>query len=419
MLTPTSCFVQSPSMTVQPFIRSLNTALSLRYPLRSAGDPFHYVSSSVPGIQLTSVINCLPLTRNDCAALPLEALPSHAFVNSLESTVVLPMSLSHSLLPLLRLSHDPSGLPATFITCLRATDRFVGTPFTGSTSAVPGIANNALASALDVLRRELSLVESRSRRNVKIVNVDVGFLQPVNTRKSHRGVSHSPENRSTGTSSLDIERSLPAHLREMYAPALLANYDARTQSARHRMPDAGALSDKLLGIVLAKKARHIPERASVGVGGRLLSFAQRPSLCGTPANTRPLQCEATTLPLYYRRPSLTYFSLSANVSLRGSWTSQTIRSVELPAGRTRTPKSVGLYLFPDKICAWVKRELTLLKKNPSALTMKKRSCRRMLHLRRDQCIPRRRLASRRVPLTRKAVCTQMERAIRLHLILDI
>lgn len=248
----------------------MNTALSLRYPLRSAGDPFHYISSSVPGIQLTSVINCLPLTRTESTALPMEALPSDALSASLESTVTLPLSLLQSLLPLLRVSHDPHGLPATVITCFRAPDRFVGTPFTGGTSAVPGIANNALASALDVLRRELSLVESRSRRKVKIVNIDVGFLQPVNTRKSHRGVSHSPERRSSSTCSVDVESSLPAHLREMYAPALLANHDARAQSARNRMPDAGVLSDKLLGIVLAKKARHIPQRTSVGVGGELL-----------------------------------------------------------------------------------------------------------------------------------------------------
>lgn len=179
------------------------------------------------------------------------------------------MLLLQSLLPILRGSHDPHGLPATVITCFRAPDRFVGTPFTGSTSAVPGIANNALASALDVLRRELDLVASRSRRKVKIVNLDVGFLQPVNTRKSHRGVSHSSENRNNASvSSRSVESNLPTHLRDMYAPALLANYDQRTQSSRYRMPDASALSDKLIAIVLAKKARHIPERASVGVGGK-------------------------------------------------------------------------------------------------------------------------------------------------------
>lgn len=195
-------------------------------------------------------------------------MPSEALSNSLQSTVALPMLLFQSILPLLRVSQDPHGLPATVITCFRAPDRFIGTPFTGSASAIPGIANNALASALDVLRRELSLVESRARRKVKIVNLDVGFLQPVNTKKSHRGVSHSPEIRPSATVSRNMESNLPAHLREMYAPALLANFDSRTQSSRHRMPDASALSDKLLNIVLAKKARHIPDRASVGVGGK-------------------------------------------------------------------------------------------------------------------------------------------------------
>lgn len=178
------------------------------------------------------------------------------------------MLLLQSLLPILRVSHDPHGLPATVVTCFRATDRYIGTPFTGSTSAVPGIASNALAQSLDVLRRELELVENRSRRQVKIVNLDVGFLQPVNTKKSHRGVSHSPESRQSSPLPANLETSLPAHLREMYAPALLANFDSRLGSSRHRMPDASVLSDKLLGIVLAKKARHIPDRASVGVGGK-------------------------------------------------------------------------------------------------------------------------------------------------------
>lgn len=206
--------------------------------------------------------------NTDGLALPLEALPADTISNALESTVTIPMMLLQSVLPILRVAHDPSGLPATVVTCFRATDRYIGTPFTGSTGVVPGIASNALSSALDVLRRELELTESRSRRKIKIVNLDVGFLQSVNTRKSHRGVSHSPENRQRGSGQQISEANLPAHIRELYAPALLANFDTRVRSSRHRMPDASVLSDKLLGIVLAKKARHIPDRASVGVGGR-------------------------------------------------------------------------------------------------------------------------------------------------------
>lgn len=189
----------------------------------------------------------------------------------MERIVVTPMLLLQSLVPLLRTSHDPHGLPATMITCLQAPDRYVGTPFTGSSSAIPGIASNALASALDILRRELSLVESRSRRKIKIVNLDVGFLQPVSTKRSHRGVSSSPETHSRPLDMQDVQRNLPAHLRDMYAPALLANCDRHAESSRKRMPGAAALSDKLLEIVLATKARHIPDRASVGVGGEFMS----------------------------------------------------------------------------------------------------------------------------------------------------
>ncbi|KAK9894603.1 hypothetical protein P389DRAFT_98841 [Cystobasidium minutum MCA 4210] len=258
----------SPTTQVSQFCRALNTALSLRYPLRSAGDPFHYISSSSPGIQLTSVINCLALSNTDGLALPLEALPSDAISSTLESAVTIPMLLLQSILPILRVAHDPHGLPATVVTCFKATDRYIGTPFTGSTSAVPGLASNALASALDVLRRELELTESRSRRKIKIVNLDVGFLQPVNTRKTHRGVSHLPESRQSAGSQQNAEANLPAHIRELYAPALLANFDTKARSSRHRMPDASVLSHKLLGIVLAKKARHIPDRTSVGVGVR-------------------------------------------------------------------------------------------------------------------------------------------------------
>lgn len=254
------------------FIRSLNTALSLRYPLNSAGDPFHHISSSSPALQLCSVVNCLPISSAFASSqMPIEALSNDAVNQTLTTMLQTPLALLRSILPILRAAHDPNNAPATVITCVPSPDRLVGVPFSGTAGVFKGIACNALVQALDVLRREVDASTVADRRSIRIVNVDVGFLQPVNVKRTHRGNSHSPDPPTTQLSPRDVERSLPSHLRNVYTVPFVAGLEGTAVSSqRRRLPDASALTHKLLKIVLSIKPSRVPDRSSVGRGGRSL-----------------------------------------------------------------------------------------------------------------------------------------------------
>ncbi|CAD6564256.1 MAG: hypothetical protein CYPHOPRED_003234 [Cyphobasidiales sp. Tagirdzhanova-0007] len=259
-------------LSASSFIRSLNTALSLRYPLNSPGDPFHHISSSSPALQLSSVLNCLPICSYPSSPLPIEALPADAITHLLNCIVQTPLALFKGILPILRGAHSPTGHAyASIITCLPACDRYLGTPFSGSSGALRGIISNSLAQTNDVLRRELSALGTPSastKRQIRIVNLDVGFLQPVSAHRTHRGATHGADASSSRPTARDVESSLPGHLKAIYAPALTAAIDINANAiARKRLPDVHDLADKLMSIVLANKASKIPERTSVGVGG--------------------------------------------------------------------------------------------------------------------------------------------------------
>jgi hypothetical protein len=181
-----------------------------------------------------------------------------------------------SVLPLLRTAHDQSAasFQASVITCLPAAERYLGTPFA---SAFRGIATSALADALDVLRRELNASSASAhssdarRRSISVINLDVGFLAPVCTKRTTRGNSHSPKASPT-FSPQDVEATLPHHLRSIYAPAYIANLGVDTGKwARMRLPGASELGETCIALILKKKGKA-PDRASVGVGGKLMSF---------------------------------------------------------------------------------------------------------------------------------------------------
>ena len=108
-----------------------------------------------------------------------------------------------------------------------------------------------------------------SKRQIKIVNVDVGFLQPVSNRRTHRGTAHGIDASTKRPVARNITRGLPSHLKAVYAPALQANIDADANTmARKTLSSAHDLAEKLLHVVLAKKASKIPDRTSVGTGGK-------------------------------------------------------------------------------------------------------------------------------------------------------
>lgn len=171
-------------------------------------------------------------------------------------------------MPLLR-SRDTYNTPASIITCLPAPDRYVGTPFSGTNGAMRGIASNALVQALDVVRRELAVSDNTgNKRSIDIINLDVGFLQPAGTRKTHRGVSHALSSVAPQCQHpADVSASLPLHLRSVYTYPLVASLQGvSSESSRRSLPDASALSDKLLKIVCKPTAFRLSDRLSVGRG---------------------------------------------------------------------------------------------------------------------------------------------------------
>lgn len=326
------------------FVRSLSTALSLRYPLKSAGDPFNHTSGSISGLQLSSVVNCLPISSAPATPQPFEALASDAVLGTLNALVHTPLNLLKSLLPLLRASHDPSGSPATIITCLPAAERYLGTPFSGSEGALRGIASNSLAQAMDVMRREISVVQSSSKRPISIVNLDVGFLQRLSKsgKKHSRGVP-MPSKASTVTAQ-DVERGLPSHLRSIYAPALISNIDvAAGEVVRRRLPSVEVLCEKLLSISLAKKASRLSDRYSVGSGGKKTAIRHtyaRPLM--TPLHIVATYYLASLLPISFvdtffsiRQRLLTSTMLRNGIQASGSAAASARASVE---SLEKTPK---------------------------------------------------------------------------------
>ena len=185
----------------------------------------------------------------------MEALSSEAINEAFTSLVTMPLALLRSICPIMRSSRDSYGTPTSIITCVSAPDRYVSAPFTGTSGAIKGVATNALLQSLNILRRELNATSTActgEQRQVNIRTIDVGFLQPVNTRRTHRGTCHDPPDaRFVRPTAQDLDTALPHHLQRLYTHAIMANIDSGLiTSTRKRIPDANALSNKLLDLVL-------------------------------------------------------------------------------------------------------------------------------------------------------------------------
>lgn len=98
------------SSSVQPFTRSLSTALSLRYPLHTSGDPFSRPSHS---LALSAVINCLSLVPapERPALCPLEGFESELIRTQIGERVSTIVGIIKAVLPLMRTSASRPGQP--------------------------------------------------------------------------------------------------------------------------------------------------------------------------------------------------------------------------------------------------------------------------------------------------------------------
>ncbi|KAF7338038.1 Protein kinase domain-containing protein [Mycena venus] len=159
--------------TVTVFLRSLSSALSRKFPITAAGDPF--VASS--------------------------AHPS-AYLPYLNATHVVPLQVIQALLPMLRTgpNRGRNGPKKSIIVCVPATAARVGLPF----SAMQSMSAVSTLRAAEVLRREVNIAaltdKSEAMKNIKVVVVDVGafnfgpldtFISPTEVYKAMEGWSSS------------------------------------------------------------------------------------------------------------------------------------------------------------------------------------------------------------------------------------
>ncbi|KAJ7286149.1 hypothetical protein C8J57DRAFT_658689 [Mycena rebaudengoi] len=184
---------------VTTFLRSLSSALSRRFPITAAGDPFA-TPASHPYIH--SVISLLSLSAPATHA-PLEHISLRSsYIPYLTATHIVPLQVIQAILPMLRSapSRGREKSKKTIIVCLPATAARVGLPFASmqSMSAVSTL------RAVEVLRREVNIAaltdKSEAMKNIKVVVVDVGafnvgqpdrFLPPAEVYRAMEGWSSS------------------------------------------------------------------------------------------------------------------------------------------------------------------------------------------------------------------------------------
>ncbi|KAJ7827489.1 hypothetical protein B0H14DRAFT_2814477 [Mycena olivaceomarginata] len=183
--------------TVSVFLRSLSSALSRRFPITTAGDPF-VAPSAHPYIH--SVISLLSLTPPAIHA-PLEHISLRsAYLPYLSATHIVPLQVIQALLPMLRTGPNRrhNGPKKSIIVCVPATAARVGLPF----SSMQSMSATSTLRAAEVLRREVNIAaltdKSEAMKNIKVVVVDVGafnfgpldvFIPPTEVYKAMEGWS--------------------------------------------------------------------------------------------------------------------------------------------------------------------------------------------------------------------------------------
>ncbi|KAH9819005.1 hypothetical protein DFH28DRAFT_957304 [Melampsora americana] len=180
------------------FTRSLASALSLRFPLNSAGDAFMEDGSHS---SLVGMVNCFPISTMD-ELKPVETLePVTELIPHLASTLGISLEVVKVVLPMMRNSIEKSGgEDGVILTLFPTKTSSVELPYLSSSVIV----NQALESLMTTLRREILICDSPSKHQIRIINERIGLFKPL----SHfpRPISPLP--------------TLPSHLHSIYAPSL-------------------------------------------------------------------------------------------------------------------------------------------------------------------------------------------------------
>ncbi|GAA5990487.1 hypothetical protein JCM11641_007734 [Rhodosporidiobolus odoratus] len=184
------------SSSVAPFLRSLSTALSLRFPLYTSGDPF---SRPAQALALTGVVNCLSLSAANEMLAPLEAVENDTISKHIGERIVTVVGMVKGLLPILRTAAGRPGAPTgSFVNLVPSASSNLSLPFLSLTSAV----NAALSSLFHSLRRELS---ASSLTHVQLTVLETGFFAAAE---------------ATSPVQPPMLATLPIRLEALYAPAL-------------------------------------------------------------------------------------------------------------------------------------------------------------------------------------------------------
>ncbi|GAA5910290.1 uncharacterized protein JCM6883_001143 [Sporobolomyces salmoneus] len=192
------------SSSVSPFLRSLSTALSLRFPLHTSGDPFSRPSHA---LSLTSLIDCLSLSTSTSTSssslVPLEAIEPDQVKRDLTERIATFVLVSKGVLPFLRNSSSKPGLPTSvYLLLLPSIPSNVSLPFLSLSSTL----SQSLSSLFHSLRRELLLSTPRPDLKLSILQVGSFDLGPLSPRQTQTSTPQS--------------KPLPIRLSSLYAPAL-------------------------------------------------------------------------------------------------------------------------------------------------------------------------------------------------------
>ncbi|KAG7089696.1 hypothetical protein E1B28_011351 [Marasmius oreades] len=221
--------------TIPLFLRTLSSALSRRFPITSAGDPF---ASPASHPYIHSVVSLLTLSPPFTHA-PLEHVSfQDAYLPYLTHTQVTPLQVIQSLLPLLR--HVPSAGKKSIVVCLPATETRFGLPF----SSIQSMSAAGTMRAVEVLRREISVAamtgKSETMKNIRVVAIEVGAFNVGNERPQH----FTP---------LEAMEKWTASEKITYGPAFAAIIDSarygREHSVHRRPTDVKVLVNGVVAIV--------------------------------------------------------------------------------------------------------------------------------------------------------------------------
>ncbi|CAG8739072.1 1503_t:CDS:2, partial [Acaulospora colombiana] len=228
------------------FYRSLNAALSLRFPLNTPGDPYLPSGSSPSALPMTnalvSCISLLPIAPNPIP-MPLERLDlSSSYLPILYETHITTLAVIQRILPLFRVATGRQGVgksrhastQTSVIVLVPAVASRIGVAFDGARA----MATAGLVKGLEVLRREIG-------DRTKVVLLDVGSIADP-TKESNSGTIPSEQGTGDEPDIVTLTKAWSASERHAYASAYetalvhSSTISSSSPSKRHRKRHAFA-----------------------------------------------------------------------------------------------------------------------------------------------------------------------------------